>query len=246
MKRTSLAAILALMSCLSGCSPKISQTLNGPALTALAPDAPVLVVGDLEPAPVGCAVLGTLRVGDSGVTINCGFDRMVAEAKSQARKLGGNILKITEIIEPNMSSTCYRISAEVMFTPDLKAVEATQQRLREQADKSRLPAGTPYALLYAYRPAGFGASAVSYDLHLDDSVVYHVRYDSRTVIRLKPGAVTLWTKANAPRLTLQVEPGKEYFLRCGFAPGAFTPQPWTTFVGTQLGRHEYEQVIGQP
>lgn len=247
MKALLFAASVGLLAGLSGCAPKISTLLEGTPLTALAPDAQVLVLGVNDVSPAGCPSLGTLRVGDNGLTVNCGFDRMLEEAKGRARKAGANVLKLTYIIEPDMSSTCYRLTAELLVAPDLKVLEASLQRQRQEADKSRLPAGTPYALLYVYRPSAFGAEAVSYDLHLNDSVVYRARYDTRTVIRLsKPGPVILWTKATSPRLTLEVEPGKEYFVRCGVATGGFSPQPVIGFVSTRQGRLEYEQVREQP
>ena len=247
LKNYALGVLLAGFMGLNGCSPKITKQLNGPAPAALALDAPLLVLGDTEPAPTGCDLLGTLRVGDTGVTLNCGLDRQVNKAKEEARKAGANILKITEIIPPNLRSTCYTVIADMLFAKDLPALEAGRQRKQAVSEKSLLPPGTPYALLYLYRPANFGGSAVSYDVYLNDSVVYHARYNTKTVIRLnRPGAVFLWTKNNTPRLPLQVEPGKEYFLLCGFAAGAFAARPWVGFVSTQQGRQEYEQIVAKP
>jgi hypothetical protein len=228
---------------LSGCAPSIITQLNGPAATALAPDVPVTVLTADEYRPTGCDLLAKVFVGESGTTLNCGLERMMAEALRQTRQAGGNVLKINQIIPPSWASSCYQIIGEAFYAQDIPAMQAELSRRRAADEKSQLPAGTPYALLYAYRPAGLGAKAVSYDVRLNDSVVYRARYDTRSVIRLtKPGSVTLWAENSSTPLTLEVEPGKEYFLRCGLQGAAHKPQPLLNFVSTRQGRLEYEGV----
>ncbi|MDO7844881.1 hypothetical protein Q5H92_00820 [Hymenobacter sp. M29] len=241
MKPCVLVAAAALL--LSSCAPRIITQLNGPAVAALAPDAPVLVLDVDEYSPNGCALVANVFVGESGTTLNCGLDRMMSEALRQARQAGGNVLKLTELRPPSMASTCYQITGEVFYAPDLAAVQADISRQRAADEKPRLPAGTPYALLYVYRPTSLGATALTYDVRLNDSVVYQARFGSRSIIRLtKPGAVTLWTENGGKPLTLEVEPGKEYYLRCGLQGSTFKPRPWLSFVSTRQGRQEYDGV----
>jgi hypothetical protein len=168
---------------------------------------------------------------------------MVSEAARQVRQAGGNVLKLMEIKPPGSASTCYQITGEAFYAKDLVALQADMSRRRAAEEQSRLPVGTSYALLYVYRPTSLGATAVTYDLHLNDSVVYQARYGSRSVIRLtKPGAVTLWAENGDKPLTLEVEPGKEYFLRCGLYAAGVKRRPWLSFVSTRQGRLEYDGV----
>lgn len=242
MKPCVLVAAAALL-LLSGCAPRIITQLNGPAVAALAPDAPVMVLDVDEYSPKGCPLVANVFVGESGTTLNCGLERMMNEALRQARQAGGNVLKLTELRPPSMASTCYQITGEVYYARDMAAVQADLSRQRAAAEKPRLPAGTPYALLYVYRPTNLGATDITYDVRLNDSVVYQARFGSRSVIRLtKPGAVTVWTENGGKPLMLEVEPGKEYYLRCGLYATGFKLRPWLSFVSTWQGRREYDGV----
>jgi hypothetical protein len=232
--------LVAALSVLSSCAPRIIKQLYAPPVAALAPDAPVVVLAVDEYRPDGCELLATVIVGDAGTTVNCGLERMMSEARRQARQAGGNVLKLIQITPPNIASTCYQIAGEVFYAPDIAAMQADISRRRAADEQPRLPAGTPYALLYAYRPDNLGAGDMTYDVRLNDSVIYRARFGSRAVIRLtKPGAVTLWAEKGNKPLTLEVEPGKEYFLRCGLQVSLFKVSPWLSIVSTRLGRLEY-------
>ena len=240
MKPSVLVAAAAVL-LLSGCAPRIITHLQAPPVAALAPDAPVTVLAEDEYRPNGSELLAQVFVGESGTTLNCGLERMMGEALRQTRQAGGNVLKITRIIPPSWASSCYQISGEVFHVPDIAAMQADLQRRRTADEKSRLPAGTPYALLYLYWPDHLGANGEAYDVRLNDSVIYRSRYGSRTIVRLtKPGAVTLWAEKGDKPLTLEVEPGKEYFLRCSLQGPMFKPRPQLSFVGTRQGRMEYD------
>lgn len=45
-------------------------------------------------------LVGTLKVGDTGFTTDCGYNKIIHDAKIQARKFGGNIVQITELKRP--------------------------------------------------------------------------------------------------------------------------------------------------
>jgi hypothetical protein len=64
-------------------------------------------------APSNAEILGTVRIYDAG-TLNCGYDVVIAAAKNEARKAGGNGLKITEHIPPSIWSSCHQITAIIL------------------------------------------------------------------------------------------------------------------------------------
>ena len=57
--------------------------------------------------------LGTIKVGDSGFSINCNYATVLDKAKTESRKVGGNVLKITKHKRPDLWSSCHRITADV-------------------------------------------------------------------------------------------------------------------------------------
>lgn len=239
---------LAVLAALGGCAPKISTVLNGAPLTALPTATEVLLLGLETSEPAQCILVGTVRVSEAGATVNCGLPRVLNEARQQALKMGGNVVKLTEVKPPGFASSCYQLVADVFFSPDLTATKQALQRQAQAAAKSHLPPGTNYALLYIYRPAAEVGSLVGYDVHLNDSVVYRARNNSRLVIRLsKPGPVILWAHTEATTsLNLEVEPGQEYFLRCGLEGGILLLRPQLRFVSTAQGRGEFEELPDRP
>lgn len=99
--------------CLVSCSTKKTIGIANFA-TPLSSDAPVEVLGLGQKLPENVKLIGQIKIGDSGFTTNCGYDKVLKDAISQARSLGGNILQITEHKEPSiLGSSCHRIKADV-------------------------------------------------------------------------------------------------------------------------------------
>jgi hypothetical protein len=69
--------------------------------------------------PVGSKMLGSVKIGDN-MRLRCGYDRTLEAVKSEARKKGGNAIKITDVKKPDLWSSCYRIKADVYFVPSEK------------------------------------------------------------------------------------------------------------------------------
>lgn len=68
-----------------------------------------------KPIPDNAEQLGEVKIGDSGFTAKCHYDLVIETAKMEARKAGGNVIKITEHKLPTvMGSTCHRISVLIL------------------------------------------------------------------------------------------------------------------------------------
>ena len=66
-----------------------------------------------EGIPSNAEKLGTIKVGDSGFSVSCSYATVLDKAKTESRKVGGNILKITKHKRPDLWSSCHRITADV-------------------------------------------------------------------------------------------------------------------------------------
>ena len=66
-----------------------------------------------EEIPPNSEKLGTIKVDDSGFSTNCGYAIVLDKAKTESRRVGGNALKITEHKNPDLWSSCHRITADV-------------------------------------------------------------------------------------------------------------------------------------
>lgn len=107
---------------LASCGPSV-KTIIGEKYPPLDSSEYVRVIPINEQAPAGSLNIGIVKIGDTGFSTNCGWDVVIARAREEARKAGGNALKITEYIPPSLfGSSCDRITALILKIDSLAAV----------------------------------------------------------------------------------------------------------------------------
>jgi hypothetical protein len=227
-----------LMGCLislSACAPKISTTLSK-SYPALDYREDVWVFGVEDPVPDSSEILGAIKVGDSGFSTHCGWEDIIEKAKMEARAAGGNSIKIVKHTLPNIWSTCHRITANI-----LKVKNTDNFKMQEAADSALINAD--YALLHVYRYGGTGA-LISYDLHLGDTLIGRVSSNWKKTIKItKDGLSTLWARTEAKaELPIDIQFGREYYVRCRVVMGAFVGRPKLELVNSQTGKMEFQSV----
>ena len=132
---------LSILLITASCSPKVSKTIT----TSYAPldyKEEVMAIDLQTPIPDGAENMGTIKIGDSGLSSNCDYDTVLELAKTEARKVGGNAIKITEHKPPSaMGSGCHRITASVLYIKNAEELIAA-------AKIDDVAADWDYALLY--------------------------------------------------------------------------------------------------
>jgi len=98
---------------LTSCAAKLTSSMQR-SYAPLDSREEVKVFGINEQAPPNAEKLGTLKVGDSGFSVNCSYAVVLDKATTETRRVGGNILKLTEHKRPDIWSTCHRIKADVL------------------------------------------------------------------------------------------------------------------------------------
>jgi len=221
---------------LASCSPKVRTSLTTN-YSALDYREEVRVFDVNQPEPVNSEEIGTVKIGDSGFTTNCGWDVVLEKAKNEARKAGGNAIKITVHKLPDVwTSTCHRITAKILKVSDFDAVVC-----KETIDSTLINAD--YALLHVYRDGGYGG-LLSYDLHLGDSVIYRVSNSSKKTIRIKKdGLNSLWAKTEAKaEIPVNIKFGNEYYVRCSVTMGVLVGRPKLELVDNEIGKSEFKYI----
>lgn len=105
-----------------GCSPKIRNAVTNSIFEKLDENTEVIVLDSVTPVHDSILV-GKLKIGDTGFTTDCGYNKIINDAKTQARKFGGNIIQITELKRPiKWESTCYRIKANILRSMDEQVI----------------------------------------------------------------------------------------------------------------------------
>ena len=105
---------------LSSCSPKISTNLSK-TYAPLDYKQEIVTIGLSESEPDNLEVLGQVKIGDTGFSTKCGYDIMINKAKLEARKAGGNAIKIIEHKPPSaFGSSCHRITVKILKIEDIE------------------------------------------------------------------------------------------------------------------------------
>lgn len=233
MKKHIGLPILLMLIVLCSCNPKVSTSLSR-WYAPLEYDQEVVVFGLNQEVPDSAQVLGQVKVGDTGFSTNCGYDVVIDKAKLEARKVGGNAIKIIEHNPPTaLGSNCHRITANIL------KVQHIEDYQFEEEEEALLD--VDYAILNVYRYSGAGA-LVGYDLHLGDSVICRVKNNYKTTIHVKnEGLNTLWAQTEVKaEVPIDIKYGKTYYLRCGITFGAFVGHPKIELVDSKTGNSEFE------
>ncbi|MEJ1239719.1 hypothetical protein WBG78_16400 [Chryseolinea sp. T2] len=130
-------------------------------------------------------------------------------------------------------------------------VSATESQEKSAIATSATVADSPkqsdLVVLHLYRKGGAGFALV-YKVHLDDTVLWESVAKTKATFKLKKtGSHVLWAKTEArEELPITLEPGREYYVRCGVTIGAFAGHPSLTLVDEKEGRKEFGEIKGNP
>ena len=231
-----LFLLIAIAAVLAGCSPKISSNLHS-SHQPLTDDSEVAVLELNASFPENAEVLGQIKIGDSGFTTKNGsYHDVLKIAKDQARKVGGNVVKITEHKSPDLMSSIHRIKADILRVEDVSV-------LLDNDDDFSHSVHPDYAVIYFYRESGAG-SLVTYDVHIGDTKVYRSRPQNKAEVKIyEDGEVEIWAKTEAKEsFVLSVRKGADYYVRTGVTMGLLLGRPDLDVVSVESGKVEYESI----
>jgi hypothetical protein len=222
---------------LAACSPSITRTISK-SYAPLDYREEVLVLDLQTPVPAGADAMGSIKFGDTGFSTNCDWETVIEAAKAEARKVGGNAIKITKHRPPNFwGSSCHRITVTVLRIEDAAEIAAAAKAGDEAV------ADWDYALVHIYRPGGAGA-LVGYDVYLGNEVICRAKNKWKTTIQVRTfGRNTVWASTESKtELPVNFEPGREYYIRCGMKMGVMVGRPALTLVDRNTGKAEFEAI----
>jgi hypothetical protein len=106
-----------IMLFLFSCAPQIITNIYQ-SYPTLAYWKDVAVYDMTQEIPENAQELGVVKATDSGFTSKCNYDYMLYKVVIEARKVGGNLVKIMEHKKPDFWSSCHRITAVIYKTDD--------------------------------------------------------------------------------------------------------------------------------
>ncbi len=109
-----------LLILLSSCNPKISKDISM-YYSKINNNQDIMVFGLTEFVPYNTKILGTVKVTNKGLTLNCDYDIIIDLLKKEAGKVGGDAIKIIDHKPPKLiGSSCHRITAEILKIEDFE------------------------------------------------------------------------------------------------------------------------------
>ena len=110
MKASIILMVLVLA---MGCAPREKVNVTS-ARAALPDNCPVTLYGVNEQKPTNYETLATIKFGEKGLSISCSRHEIEAEMRAQACKAGANAIIVVKEKNPDLLSTCYRATAELV------------------------------------------------------------------------------------------------------------------------------------
>jgi len=117
MKKLFRGSLFFLVLILSSCGASMTSSIIK-SYPTLDYNQEVIVLGLNEDIPSGAEHLGTIKVGDSGFSTHCNYDLVIDNASLEARRVGGNAIKIVKHKKPDLWSSCHRITVEILRLQD--------------------------------------------------------------------------------------------------------------------------------
>jgi hypothetical protein len=192
----------------------------------------IALFGIKDSLPPNSEKIGKVRVRTPGFASDDSFEQTLVTAMFEAKKIGGNALRITHPSPSDYTTSEVSITAEIYRIspwPDTFSINDN--------DLSR---DTSSVILHFYRPNQASSGAELYPILVNDSVVFLTLNSSSRDVKLhKTGLLKITTYFKSPEsyeslvtylksvrkapgiltgssgsLTINVEAGKEYYIRC--------------------------------
>ncbi len=127
---------------LYSCAPSLQYTAIETSRAPKTSDYNIRVLNSDYNLPSNAKIIGTIYIGDTGLSVGCGYDDVIILAKEKARNVGGDAIQVTEINYPDLRSTCYRIRANIIAFEEIKTptdwivINKTEADFRKYLDEN--------------------------------------------------------------------------------------------------------------
>jgi len=194
-------------------------------------EADIIVYGLNTDAPADAVELGTIRSGDTGFTVKCGYFEVLDVLKSEARKAGGNAIKIIEHIPPG-HSTCHRFTVKVLVINKTDSKASIHNEFESN--------GSQYAILNVYSTSD-PEGKLNYDIYSGESFLCKVTGGlKKTIIIKKEGVTSIWVKSDVKtEIKVDFILGQTYYLRCSLSKEGGVEYPVIEIVDQKTGSKEF-------
>lgn len=98
---------------LSSCAPKITTSFNKH-YKSLKDKTSIVVYEKNDTLPSPSETLGTVKIVDYGLTSGFNYNSLIESAKTEAAKVGGNVIQINKLLTPTLLNPVYLLKADIL------------------------------------------------------------------------------------------------------------------------------------
>lgn len=196
---------------LAACKPMLQTTLApGIQPHSLSVDTEVYVYANSDTLPENISKIGNTSIVADDYKQKCDLRTLLEQVKGEARRLGANIVHITQLDVPSRNNFCHRLKTTLYSC----AQDSISKHYKNLKVNSNAALEKQYALLHIYRFDG-PSSWLRYNLKLGDTTLCRVKNNFKTTLKLrKEGSNTITINKRKKGLPIDIVFGKEYYLRC--------------------------------
>lgn len=170
MKMKKLLFLLPIL--LGSCAPKvITDITRSYSPLATADKVRLYEVGDSVPQTA--QQIGQVKVVDRGMTTRCSYEQVVALAKEETAKSGGNALALTRHKQPSLWSSCHQITGNMLRIDGTKAETFSARSTSSVPASDDCNCEDPSALQYHTFYANIGYAFMTSKFYLPQGATGH-------------------------------------------------------------------------
>ncbi|MEM6771291.1 MAG: hypothetical protein AAF597_11980 [Bacteroidota bacterium] len=208
-------------------------------LPPLSNEEAITVISLYEELPDNSSFLQKIAIGGNSLWrgLGCNYEAVMDEAVVHARQNGANIVKIIKPIGPRLGP-CPRITFGLFRNDDPAAIAAYQEK-QEAANASTLPVDADYAVVHFYRPAYSSASILGFGVFHERARIGRLGNNRKFSYQTTEfGPQRFFISSSQRAVTLNVQPGQEYYVSYMATAGVELEIPGLRRVDNLIGRAE--------
>ena len=187
---------------------------------------------------IGVMLFNTLQAQDlilkrNGDEINAKIEE-VGINEIKYKKFDNQDGPLYTIIKSEVFMIKYANGTKEVFTTDAVNANATNNNVVTP------PVSQEQSTVIIYRKNSPSGWAVTYDVYADTKFIIKVQNNTYFATKVDPGLVTFNAQTEPPKVTasMNLEPGKTYYLKCGVSTGMWVGRPSLEFVSENTGISE--------
>lgn len=195
---------LLLIIVFGACTPKITNNIINSNVEELSQNETIYVFDLNEDIPENAILIGNTKIDGRGLPENCTYEKVIYQAKQEAKNSNANIVKLTKLKSPNFIKSCYGIEADLYQMDSI-------------IEFSNLPDTANYSLIHFIRPDSYFGGLVNFNIRDDQGkMIVKLKNNSKFTHKVTSFGMNVFWVPNVGDTSIEINvvKGQEYYVNC--------------------------------